>query len=106
MTRRVKEYVEIADCPSLDGLIATLVSLRDRLPNNADAEMKLRGDDVFGRSLTISYFREQTAAEVEREARYDHARQDARKRELMRRLQQLTEGHEAPAEETQIRMVA
>ena len=106
MTRRVKEYVEIADCRSLDGLIATLVSLRDRLPDDADAEMKLRGDDVFGRTLTISYFREQTAAEVERDARYDHARQEARKRQLMQRLLELGHGHEAPAAQSEIRMVA
>ena len=106
MARRIKEYVEIADYRSLDGLIATLASLCNSLPDDADAEMKLRGDDVFGRTLTISYYREQTAEEARREARYENARQDTKKSKLMHMLQELAHGHDAPAAQAAIRMVA
>ena len=71
MSRRIKEFYEIADYSSLDELIESLVALRNRLPSEADPEMKLRGDDFFGRTITISYFREQTAEEAAIERRYD-----------------------------------
>jgi hypothetical protein len=32
--------------------------------------MRLRGDDIFGRKLSISYLRDQTREEAECEARY------------------------------------
>jgi hypothetical protein len=32
--------------------------------------MKIRGDEVFGRRLTITYFREQTPDEIELESKY------------------------------------
>ena len=70
MRRRVKEFVEIRDHRSLDQLIARLVEVRDSLPEHSEAEMKLRGDDVFGRTLTITYFRERTAEEAECVQRY------------------------------------
>lgn len=70
MSRRVKEYVDIRDHASLDDLICRLVELRSTLPDNAEAELRLRGDDVFGRKLSISYLRELSAAEAECEARY------------------------------------
>ena len=70
MPRRIKDFVDITDYRSLDELIGNLIELRDRLPADAEAEMVLRGDDVFGRRLTISYFREQTAEEAAVEARY------------------------------------
>jgi hypothetical protein len=70
MGRRVKDFIEISDYTSLDSLINTLVAIRDNLPENAEPELKLRGDDVFGRRLTITYLRELTAEEAECDARY------------------------------------
>ncbi|MEO7276785.1 MAG: hypothetical protein ABIW33_02030, partial [Sphingomicrobium sp.] len=60
MTRRVKDYIEIADHCSIDDLIGKLNELRDSLPGDADAELRLRGDDIFGRRISISFFRPQT----------------------------------------------
>lgn len=84
MGRRVKEFIHIADHESLDDLIAKLHELRDSLPDDAEAELRLRGDDVFGRKLCISYFREQTAEEAECEARYAEAVREGRTRDLAR----------------------
>ncbi len=70
MGRRVKDFIEISDYTSLDSLISTLVAIRDNLPEHAEPELKLRGDDVFGRRLTISYLRELTAEEAACDARY------------------------------------
>jgi hypothetical protein len=73
VARRVKDYIEISEYTSLDTLIAYLKTIRDSLPDDAEAEMRVRGDEVFGRRLSISYFRELTAEEAEREARYSPA---------------------------------
>ena len=70
MNRRVKEFVDIADHVSLDNLIQQLNALRDDLPEDAEAELRLRGDDIFGHRITISYFRPQTEEEAECERRY------------------------------------
>jgi hypothetical protein len=70
MGRRVRDFIEISDYTSLDSLINTLVAIRDNLPQDAEPELKLRGDDVFGRRLTICYLRELTAEEAECDARY------------------------------------
>ncbi len=70
MARRVKDFIEISDYTSLDQLINTLSALRDSLPEDAEAELRMKGDDIFGRRLAISYFRELTAEEAECEARY------------------------------------
>ena len=76
MPRRVKDFIEISDYTSLETLIRYLETVRDNLPDNAEAQLQIRGDDVFGRRLTISYFREQTPDEVELEARYSAASPD------------------------------
>jgi len=68
--RRVKDFIEISDYTSLDTLIRYLGTIRDNLPAGHEAELQIRGDDVFGRRLTITYFREQTPDEAELEARY------------------------------------
>ena len=73
MARRVKDYIEISEYTSLDRLIAYLKTIRDNLPEDCEAEMRVRGDEVFGRRLTISYFRELTQQEAEVEARYNPA---------------------------------
>ncbi|MFL6733118.1 MAG: hypothetical protein ACJ8EY_00290 [Sphingomicrobium sp.] len=70
MPRRVKDYIEISEYTSLDTLIAYLKTIRDNLPEDAEAEMRVRGDEVFGRRLSISYFRDLTPEEIEREQRY------------------------------------
>ena len=70
MPRRVKDYIEISDFTSLDRLIEYLQAIRDNLPPDAEAELKIRGDDFFGRRLTITYFRDLTAEEAEQDARY------------------------------------
>ena len=89
MGRRVKEFIDICDHASLDDLIARLKAVRDGLPENAEPELRLRGDDVFGRKLCISYFREQTAEEAECEARYADAYKETRTRELARLQEEL-----------------
>lgn len=73
MGRRVKDFIEISDYTSLDQLINTLTAIRDSLPEDAEPELKLKGDDVFGRRLSICYLRELTAEEVACEARYTGA---------------------------------
>ena len=73
MARRVKDFIEISEYTSLDRLIEYLQAIRDNLPNDADPELRLKGDDVFGRRLTISYSRELTAQEEELDARYTGA---------------------------------
>jgi hypothetical protein len=70
MRRRVRDFTEISDSTTLDSLINTLVAIRDNLPEDAEPELKLRGDDVFGRRLTICYLRELTTEEAECDARY------------------------------------
>ena len=70
MSRRVKEFVDIMDQVSIDDLIGKLIEIRDNLPPDAEAELRLRGDDVFGHRITITYFRDQTEEEMECERRY------------------------------------
>jgi hypothetical protein len=67
----VRDFFEIEDRVSLDRMIDQLATLRDRLPEGAaDAKVQMRGDDVFGRTLTVSYLRPLTHEEAAREARY------------------------------------
>jgi hypothetical protein len=68
--RRIKDFIEISDYTSLETLIRYLETIRDNLPADHEAALQIRGDDVFGRRLTITYFREQTPEEAELEARY------------------------------------
>ena len=89
MARRVKEFIDIEDHSSLEALISKLHEVRNALPEGSEAELKLRGDDVFGRKLCISYFRDQTAEEAECEARYAGAHKEAAARELDRLQQEL-----------------
>lgn len=89
MNRRVKEFVDISDHLSLDELIEKLAAVREALPEDADAEMRLRGDEVFGRRITITYFRAQTEEEAEFEERYSGAQRDAKEREFARLQEEL-----------------
>lgn len=70
MPRRVKDFIDISEYTSLEDLIRYLETIRDNLPADHQAEIKIRGDEIFGRRLTITYFREQTPEEVELENRY------------------------------------
>jgi len=107
MSRRVKEFVDIKDHKSLDDLIGKLTEIRDQLPENCEAELKLRGDDVFGHRLTISYLREQTAEEAELERRYADADKEAKARELERLQQELgMVCYQAPGNRGKLRIVA
>jgi phage-related protein len=89
--RRVKDFIDISEYTSLDDLIRYLETIRDNLPAEHQAEMKIRGDEIFGRRLTISYFREQTPEEAEIEARYsaEDEEQSTRIEELRRKLDQV-----------------
>jgi hypothetical protein len=80
MSRMVKDYLEIGDHASLDSLIERLTALRDSLPPEADANLRIRGDDVFGRHLCIGYLRPLTEEEAACEGRYA----DLAKRKLKR----------------------
>ena len=73
MTRLTRDFVEVPDHVSLDDLIETLVALRASLAEGTVADVRMRGDDVFGRKLSISYLRPQTAEEAAFEARYADA---------------------------------
>lgn len=70
MARRVKDFIEVSEYTSLDQLINTLTAIRDSLPAEAEPELRMKGDDVFGRRLSISYFRELTAEEATLDSRY------------------------------------
>src|SRR6185437_9720407 len=83
--RRVKDFIDISEYTSLEDLIRYLETIRDNLPPEHQAELKIRGDDVFGRRLTISYFREQTPEEVEIESKYAGEDKDGASIEELRR---------------------
>jgi hypothetical protein len=106
MKRRVKEFIEIEEHSSLDDLIARLIEVRDALPANSEAELRLRGDDVFGRKLSISYFRDQTKEEAECETRYAAAYKEAREKELARLQEELDALTTVPRRKSKLRIVA
>jgi hypothetical protein len=89
MSRRVKEFIQVDDLTSLDALIARLSEIRDNLPTAAEAELRMRGDDIFGRHLCISYMRPQTPEEAACEGRYAEAVRLSRQRELERLQEEL-----------------
>ena len=70
MSNFVREFVEIADHTSLDDVIDALTTLRHALPDGAQPEMRLRGDDIFGRHLSICYLRPKQDDELTGERAY------------------------------------
>jgi hypothetical protein len=66
----IKDYVEIGDFSSLDEAIARLSAVRDSLPPEAEAEIRIRGDEVFGRHLCVAFLRPLNAEEAACEGRY------------------------------------
>jgi hypothetical protein len=85
----VKEFIEIGDFASLDELIGKLEVIRASLPGFAEAELRMKGDDVFGRKLTISYMREQTSDEAEYDERYAEVIRAAQEQALDKLQQEL-----------------
>jgi hypothetical protein len=107
MSRRVKEFVDIADHVSLDELIEKLAEVRDSLPDEAEAELRLRGDEIFGHRITVSYLRPQTDEEAELEKRYAEAEREAKQRELDRLQAELgVVCYAAPGKRGTLRIVA
>jgi hypothetical protein len=107
MSRRVKEFVDVADHLSIDDLIEQLSQIRNSLPEDAGAEMRLRGDEVFGHRLTITYFRDQTEEESELEKRYADEAREAKERELARLQAELgVVCYAAPGKRGKLRIVA
>jgi len=107
MSRRVKEFVDLPDQVSIDDLIQKLTEIRNGLPEEADAELRLRGDEVFGHRITISYFRAQTVEEAELEKRYAEAAREAKERELARLQAELgVVCYAAPGKRGKLRIVA
>ena len=107
MSRRVKEFVDVPDHVSIDDLIQKLTEIRDGLPKDADAELRLRGDDVFGHRITVSYFRKQTKEEAEIEKRYAAETREAKERELQRLQAELgVVCYSAPGKRGKLRIVA
>jgi hypothetical protein len=84
----VKDFIDISEYTSLDDLIRYLETIRDNLPPDHGAELKIRGDEVFGRRLTITYFREQTPDELELDAKYSSA-EDEQREEIERLAHEL-----------------
>ena len=89
MSRRVKQFIEIRDFASLDDLIAKLEAIRSGLPEFAEAELRMKGDDVFGRKLTISFMREMTGEEADYEDRYAEVIRTAQEQALDKLQQEL-----------------
>ncbi len=107
MKRRVKDFVDIPDQVSIDELIEKLAEVRDSLPQDAEAELRLRGDEVFGHRITVSYFRDQTDEEAEVEKRYAEASKEAKQRELERLQAELgVVCYAAPGKRGTLRIVA
>jgi hypothetical protein len=107
MSRRVKEFVDVADQLSIDDLIEKLTEIRKGLPEGADAELRLRGDEVFGHRITISYLRDQTVEEAEIERRYADATREAKEKELARLQAELgVVCYAAPGKRGKLRIVA
>jgi hypothetical protein len=70
MPRLVRDTIEVRECDSLDLLLERLTAVRETLPDPQSARVRLRGDDVFGRLITIRYLRPLTPEEAAMEKRY------------------------------------
>jgi hypothetical protein len=74
MSKLTNDYLELSGQLSLDELIGRLTAIRDNLPAGADAKVKMRGDDNFGRHLCIAYKRPLTEEEADCLGRYCEVR--------------------------------
>jgi len=105
MSAFVKDFIEIKDCSSLDELIERLTEVRNSLSEEARPQIRMRGDDIFGRHICVSYFRPQTADEADCDARYAEAYRQSREREITR-LQDELGFCEVPQQRRRLRAVA
>jgi hypothetical protein len=106
MSKLVKDFIEVKDCSSLDALIERLVAVRESLPDDARADVRMRGDDIFGRHISVSFYRPQTVEEAECDARYADAYRQSRERELSRLQDELGFVPAAPQTRRKLRVVA
>jgi hypothetical protein len=70
MSSFVREFVKIDDRTTLDDAIDVLMELRRALPEGANAELRMRGDDIFGRHLSICYMQPKSLEERASELPY------------------------------------
>jgi hypothetical protein len=70
MSSFVREFVKIDDRTTLDDAIDVLMELRHALPEGANAELRMRGDDIFGRHLSICYMQPKSLEERATELPY------------------------------------
>lgn len=107
MSSMVKDFIEFGDRTSLDALIERLVAVRDSLPAGTEAEMRLRGCDVSGRKLAISYMRPLPENESGCDGRFMSAFRESRERELLRLQKEVGVVRNAPGgSERTLRVVA
>lgn len=71
MVTMMREFAQVREPEGLSELIEALTQLRDALPEGAKADVRFKGDDIFGRQICISWLREQTSEEAALDARYD-----------------------------------
>jgi hypothetical protein len=64
MRQLVREIVDVRESGSLDALIERLSEVRAMLPDPNEAVVRLRGDDIFGRLITITFSRPATVEEL------------------------------------------
>lgn len=64
MRKLVREIIDIREPASLDSLLQRLGEIRAQLPEPDAAMVHLRGDDFFGRLITITYSRPASAEEL------------------------------------------
>jgi hypothetical protein len=61
----VREYIEIKPPDSLETLIERLAEVKASIPPDARPEqVSLRGDDVFGRHILVTYLRPERPEEL------------------------------------------
>ena len=106
MGRFVKDFIDVTDQGTLDQMIERLVAVRDGLPDGCEAAVRMRGDDVFGRKLSISFQRPQTAEEAECDARYAEGYRQSREREASRLDDERRTTDQARPRGRRLRMVA
>jgi hypothetical protein len=62
----VREFVEVTGNTSIEDLIARLASIKAEMPDDAGEEqVQVRGDEVFGHHILVTYLRPETAEEIE-----------------------------------------
>lgn len=64
--KMVREFVEISGCSTIGALIAQLDQVRRSIPpGSSEEQVRLRGDDDFGRHILVTYSRPETREEIE-----------------------------------------